>query len=195
MLLNSEGCYTFGIGIDLPHKVEIAVQMLSDYKDEGILLLEGGADVNPAKYGEKNRYSYCAEDRDYRESALFREAVRLEMPVLGICRGHQLINVLQGGTLYQDLKVDRGKAHSGGHVIDIKDELEEILSEREETYVNSLHHQGIRDLGLGGKVIGVAKDKLVEAVIYERIKTLTVQYHPEFMKDFRYLDYIKARWR
>lgn len=156
-------------------------------------LFTGGHDVNPNIYGE-NASEKCGipnDDRDKLESAVFKTAIAEDKPILGICRGIQIINAFMGGTLYQDLDSERSsdiehhmlppydrKQHSVSIMPDTP--LYKVLG-KSEIAVNSYHHQAIKKLGDGLEVMAVSEDGLVEAVYSAGKKFLwAVQWHPEF---------------
>jgi putative glutamine amidotransferase len=157
------------------------------------LMLAGGADIDPATYGEE-RHPQTAEtvsERDRFEIALVRAAVERDMPVLGICRGMQLINVAYGGTLLQHLPERfghhehlrvAGTFDGADHDVDL---LEGSLAARAagETHhaTKSHHHQGVDRLGEGLSITGSSSmDGLPEAIeMPERRFVLGVQWHPE----------------
>ncbi len=144
------------------------------------LLLPGGGDVNPALYGQENIASDRIDDeRDRRESELFRLFLQRGLPIFGVCRGAQMINVLLGGTLHQDIP---------GHRQDGNDELRHgsrtvdplLLSLYGERFVvNSTHHQAIDRLGEGLRAVQWADDGTVEAIRHETLPIFAVQWHPE----------------
>lgn len=157
------------------------------------LLFTGGHDVDPALYGE-NPFPQCGAlcaSRDRLEAALFRRAFDEDKPVLGICRGLQLLNVLLGGTLYQDLpsQLPGAMEHHMSppydrvcHQVALKEggRLRALLG-IEALGVNSYHHQGVRVLAPCLQTEGVAPDGLVEAASCpDRRFCVAVQWHPEF---------------
>ena len=159
------------------------------------LLLTGGEDLDPAWYGaEPSAYlSPPSRERDLFELALFAVARQLRMPILGICRGIQLINVGMGGTLYQDLPTERsgsvnhrpeGPRDSRSHRVALApgSRAAETLGATSIT-VNSSHHQAIKDLAPGLIATGWTDDRLIEAVETpkEAPWLLAVQWHPEEM--------------
>lgn len=157
------------------------------------IILSGGADVNPLCYGEEPspKLGELSKRRDDFEYQVLTMAKSLEIPVLGICRGLQLINVYFGGSLYQDLSAlgeqvlkhgQQGNPESGSHSLRILEGcfLAEIFGET--TLVNSFHHQGIKQLAPSLKAIAWSKDGLVEAVESQvGQKVIGVQWHPEMM--------------
>jgi putative glutamine amidotransferase len=157
------------------------------------LVLAGGADIDPASYGQQARPETVGSvpERDAFEIALVRAAIERDMPVLGICRGMQLINVALGGTLHQHLPEHLGHhehLRSFGSFVDSDHEVDLTggsLAERaarELRHVTkSHHHQGIDRVGEGLVVSGVAvMDGLSEAIeLPGRRFVLGVQWHPE----------------
>lgn len=157
------------------------------------LLLSGGEDVDPARYGAKPDGTRTVSPvRDAMEFDLLRRALDRRLPVLAICRGVQLLNVALGGTLYQDLetrmgtKIDHDRFREfDGHIHSIRSSGEEMLSgvfPADEFVQNSAHHQGIATLADGLTAVARAPDGLVEAVEYRApgaAWTVGVQWHPE----------------
>jgi putative glutamine amidotransferase len=152
------------------------------------LILAGGSDVDPASYGESlhPETSGTNADRDRFELALARAALDRDMPVLGICRGMQLLNVACGGTLVQHIADVQTHRHTPGEFCDHEVQLEaDSLAARaagaDRVAVKSHHHQGVRDLGDGLEVTGRNPgDGLVEAIeIPDRRFALGVLWHPE----------------
>ncbi len=159
------------------------------------LLLSGGEDVDPALYGAapSPHLSPPSRERDLFELALFAAARQRELPVLGICRGIQLVNVALGGTLHQDLPTERPGpvAHNPGsardaraHSIELKagSRAAEALG-RTAFSVNSFHHQAVDRLAGGLVASGWSADGLIEAAESpaDAPWLLAVQWHPEEM--------------
>lgn len=157
------------------------------------LVLSGGGDIDPSCYGQE-RLEVCGpaeSTRDAIELALARRALGGKLPVLGISRGHQVLNVALGGTLYQDIgtalpeamrhqRADHGRSWRA-HSISIEpgSRLEEILGTRQHR-VNSMHHQALERLGKGVRVLARAEDGIVEAMeVRGHPFALSVQFHPE----------------
>lgn len=159
------------------------------------ILLTGGHDINPASYGaeKKSGCGTICDERDFMEQIVYRTALQEDKPVLGICRGIQMINVMQGGTLYQDLPSEYGTEviHHMKHPYDAV--AHEVTIERntplydllgvDHMGVNSLHHQAIHKLGIDLQVMAVSSDGIVEAVCHMRHRFVWgVQWHPELTK-------------
>ena len=161
------------------------------------LLLTGGADVDPREYGEPDRHPSVEIDpeRDSYELALTREAMRRRLPILGICRGAQVLNVAAGGTLVQDLPSQQPSAidhavpeprdHPAHDVAVLRDSrLGRVLAPRLDdsgcVAVNSRHHQSIKDPAPGFLVTARARDGVVEGIEDPGAAfCLGVQWHPE----------------
>ena len=164
-------------------------------KDLDGLIMSGGADINPLKYGEQpSRYiGKIHPERDEFDFALLKAALKRKIPILGICRGNQLLNVFHGGTLHQDVEVDFDNAvehrQSGNHeygthsVFVKKDSWLYSILKKDSIVVNSLHHQAVKDLAPGFKITAEAPDGVVEGI--EKTKgsfCVGVQWHPEMMQ-------------
>ncbi len=161
------------------------------------LLLSGGADVHPAIYGKESDTSRCGFidiERDAYELAAYKRARETGMPVLGICRGLQYINVMEGGTLFIDLPTDKntGNLHRIGdedwseHRVKIVEGsmLDGYLSDNE-AMVASNHHQGIEHLAHTLRPIAYSEDSLIEAFETKQNDgnfLLAVQWHPEWVE-------------
>jgi len=158
------------------------------------LVLQGGADIHPSCYGQQPRYPDAVTDvvRDRFELELLRAFIAEGKPVLGVCRGMQLINVLFGGTLHQDL-LDEGASRDPHVVPEAEEEyrhglvlqtngwLSSLYGGMEEAQVNSIHHQGIDRLGEGLQIEALSHDGVIEAVRHEGAQFVVgVQWHPEF---------------
>ena len=157
------------------------------------LVLQGGADVSPQSYAEAATRPEWSGDRvrDMYELELLHEFVEAGKPVMGICRGCQLINVAFGGTLYQDIASDVPSAIA--HVNDLYDSnyhelsfppgssLASMLNVQNAT-VNSIHHQAVKDLGRDLAIEAVSgPDNIVEAIRYRKAPfVMGLQWHPEF---------------
>ena len=151
-----------------------------------VLLLCGGEDVDPSRYKTKPspRLGEVNLRRDAWEILLLDEAVKRRLPVIGICRGCQLINVYFGGTLWQDLPSERpGEVqHRGTHLHGIRIVADSRLARRlgfDRSEVNTLHHQAVRDLAPGFRAVAFAADGVVEAIESDTLPVVGVQFHPE----------------
>ncbi len=156
------------------------------------LLLTGGCDVDPELYGAAAhpRLGRVSRERDLFELALCRQAMSADLPLLAICRGHQVLNVAAGGTLVQDLPSDLTgvldhdpdveRWHPAHEVVvEPGSRLHGVLGE-ERIRVNSFHHQAVGRLGEGLLVSARATDSVVEGIeMPGRRLVLGVQCHPE----------------
>jgi putative glutamine amidotransferase len=158
-------------------------------------LLTGGPDVHPALYNE-DVMRYCGaidEKRDTLEILLLYEAIQRGKPVLGICRGIQLINVALGGTLYQDIPAQvkgdpiahyqKPPYHVPVHSVTVERDspLYQIVNQ-EKLMVDSMHHQAIKELAPSLRCAARSKDGLAECVYLPETQFLMgVQWHPEWM--------------
>jgi len=161
------------------------------------ILFAGGEDVDPALYGEQTKYAsvHVSRARDDFELTLLETALSRRLPILGICRGIQMINVKFGGTLYQDLKADTaverehrqpGRRGDLTHMVTLTDPESKLSRAFQGSCrVNSMHHQAIKRLGRGLKVTAHSEDGLVEAVeaADDYPFLLAVQWHPEEIVD------------
>jgi putative glutamine amidotransferase len=149
------------------------------------LLLPGGWDVDPAFYGEQKDQKVGPIDRelDETELKLFNQARKQEIPVLGICRGQQVINVALGGSLVQHLEDHDVRAYGRSHLahtieVDPASELGQAAGEHK-IRVNSFHHQAIRRLAPGLHQSAKGEDGTVEGVESDDGLIVAVQCHPE----------------
>jgi putative glutamine amidotransferase len=162
------------------------------------IIFTGGGDVQPERYGSQPN-SLVGEvdpDRDRVEVNLLQDSLKTGKPFLGICRGLQLINVAMGGSLYEDLQTQRPQTQRHqyfpekprsylAHIVQIESEsrLAGILG-KAQTEVNSMHHQGIRQLASGLWASAYAPDGVIEAFeLPDHPFGLAVQWHPEWLQD------------
>lgn len=171
------------------------IEFIDRYLDvlQGVVLT-GGEDISPLLYGQEpsREVDTISFDRDSMEMEIFKKSYSKNIPVLGICRGIQMINVALGGTLYQDIyrEIPNAIGHisgfsiSGGyHTIEIvKDSKMYEIFNKENIQVNSQHHQSVRDVGKNLKVNAYTSDGVVEGIESTNDKfVLGVQFHPEAM--------------
>lgn len=157
------------------------------------LIISGGVDVSPYLYGENpiNRVHYFSVERDNFEIALVKGALKRNIPIFGICRGIQIINVALGGTLYQDINMQTGSKLGHNpvgmpvdrlyHNVSVKEDSAMFkLFKEKEFLVNSFHHQALDKLGDGVVPVALSEDGIVEAIELEDNKFVYgVQWHPE----------------
>ncbi len=158
------------------------------------VLLPGGGDIRPEYWGEAPhpKANSFDPDRDRTEIMLARWAVADDLPIMGICRGHQVFNVALGAALVQDIESERADAlkHDNFYpsprdlrahtvAIDESSRLRALLGVSQ-IEVNSLHHQAVRQAPAGLKVTALSPDGIIEATeIPDKRFALTVQWHPE----------------
>ncbi len=162
------------------------------------LFMTGGADVNPALYGEE-KLPYCGDiepDRDEADLNLLKAALKLKKPVLAVCRGSQLCTVYFGGTLYQDLKTQLGEEINHPDIYRANGELShyvqiipdtplyKLMGGVDKIPVNSTHHQGYKTIGETVIPMAYATDGLCESWYYEQEGNWVraYQWHPEMME-------------
>jgi putative glutamine amidotransferase len=165
----------------------------------GGLILTGGDDVAPSLYGERPHPTvHVHDDRDAFELALIAEARQRDLPILGICRGIQVLNVAGGGTLVQDIPsqvtgaLDHNLVPPAHQSFDLAHEiwidrdtllariLRETIGSGDTCEVNSRHHQAVRDVAPGFRVSATAPDGVIEAIEDPRLRfCIGVQWHPE----------------
>jgi putative glutamine amidotransferase len=149
------------------------------------LLLPGGGDLDPALYGEEPEEQVGSVDQelDRTEVALFRQARAAGLPVLGICRGQQVINVALGGSLFQHIEEHEVRQHGRAHLahqvdVDPTSELAQAVG-GSTIEVNSLHHQAVKSLAPGLRATAQSADGTVEGIESEDGLVVAVQCHPE----------------
>lgn len=181
-----------GVPIILPlHSSNEDIAQLCELCDG--FLLTGGHDVSPSLYRE-SASEVCGalcEERDRVEREILRYAIERNRPLLGICRGIQLLNVVCGGSLYQDLPTQHPSSvnhhmthpyHKGWHSVRLlpSTPLRELLGV-DSIDVNSLHHQAIKELAPQLEAMAISEDGLIEAARHSSRRFIWgVQWHPEF---------------
>jgi putative glutamine amidotransferase len=152
------------------------------------ICLPGGYDVDPSYYHQPNLHSELIEAQiDQLDLDVIEIAQEKKIPIFGICRGLQIINVALGGSLIQDIPKDildhnisfKNKTKDSGHFVSIVKESKLHSLFKEEIEVNSYHHQAIDRLADGLTICAVSSDGIIEAIEGENI--LAVQWHPERM--------------
>ncbi len=155
------------------------------------LVLSGGYDIDPKHYGQENsgKSVQISDFTDECEAVLIRLAVEADMPILGICRGMQALNVFCGGSLMQDIPSEKGfavihrldKPNVAFHDITVEKESPLSKATGFGTHkVNSYHHQAVKDIALDFSVAATAEDGIIEAIYHKNKKfILGIQWHPE----------------
>ncbi len=171
-----------GIPLILPYCDDDNLDYFVDMADG--VIFSGGYDVNPELYGEAKKYNTVSftEARDNHEEKLYKKWKATGKPTLGICRGLQFMNIMEGGSLHQDIPVERSTIHSDTkHDISLEKGgiMEEIFGSDPVT-VNSYHHQCIKRLADVFEVTAYSTDDyIIEGIAHKTEKMFAVQYHPE----------------
>ncbi len=183
-----------GLPLPLPHEPDLAAAYLDGL--DGLLVTGGAFDVDPALFGDATKHS-TVKTKDRRtafEFAMVKGAIERDMPLLGICGGEQLLNVVLGGTLHQHVPdvFPNGLAHEQpnprtepGHDVEI---VPGTLLHRTvgtaRMSVNSAHHQAVKDVGPGVVVNAKAPDGVIEGIEHKAKRfCLGVEWHPEYSID------------
>lgn len=182
-----------GIPICLPYMDEEMMDIVLD----GVhaVLLIGGYDVNPLIFGQEPHYKLgqVIDERDQSELLMTKKAFERNMPILGICRGEQVLNVAFGGTLYQDIdtQVDNvlkhtqaSKRHELTHTVELlPSKLQQIIG-ADSILTNSFHHQAVDAVAPGFLMNARAKDGVIEGIEHsEHPYCIGVQWHPEGLQN------------
>lgn len=184
-----------GVPIIIPvtTKIEVVDEVI---KSIDALILSGGHDVSPIYYGEEpyQKLGDIFPERDRFEFELLRKAKEKNIPIMGICRGAQIINAYHGGTMYQDLSycpsevIKHWQEHNPEMVTHtvglVEDTLVSNLLEEKEVWVNSFHHQVIKNIPENFVVSAESKDGVIEAIESKDYSFLLgVQWHPEMLHE------------
>jgi putative glutamine amidotransferase len=185
------------------HKVDSTLLLKSAYnqpkdsidtwlKKASGIIITGGRDIYPAIYGKANEIEKCGKFDRYRDTLelkMINYAKNNQVPLLGICRGHQMLNVAMGGSLYTDIPTDiknnvthRNSSNPPTHKIKFeKNSLLHKITSVKKCKVNSYHHQCVDKLGENLSVLTQTSDGVIESIYYNKKEwvALGVQWHPE----------------
>ncbi|MDC7249363.1 MAG: gamma-glutamyl-gamma-aminobutyrate hydrolase family protein [Sphaerochaetaceae bacterium] len=206
-----QGCVdTYTQSIEKVNAIPIIIPFVKEYNSDTIvsyiskidgLLIPGGMDIEPSLYGEKRKEECQKSNKENDQFCLelIKEALFQKKPILGICKGCQLLNVALNGTLFQDQKYDLRESKEYNHsdlnkidtpshkIIINKDSKLNKIFNKQVLSVNSLHHQSINQVGNSLNLSALSLDGLVEAIEHENPNyfCIGVQWHPEtlFTKD------------
>ena len=147
------------------------------------LLVPGGADVDPARYGQPNTASVGIDTaRDEDEIALIQQFMAMEKPIFGICRGHQILNVALGGTLIQHVDDHATPETELDHVHPVTVEHDFLRNLYGDRFIsNTAHHQVVDQLGMGLSVTCRSEEGYIEGMVHENGRVFSTQFHPERM--------------
>ncbi len=156
---------------------------------DGLIVIGSAIDINPKNYDEQpiSEIHKMTEEIDTLDFSIIKAFNNVNKHILGICRGIQSINVCFGGSLYQDIpnhKLPKEERHN------VKFEKESFLYDCyniEQMLINSLHHQAVKEVAKGFKVVAKSEDGIVEAI--ENKNIIAVQWHPEYMNDIKFFEY------
>ena len=183
-------CVSLALCLTGAKPVRISVRHNKPLLDElDGLIVSGGDDINPEHYGgEHSPGARIDHERDALEMDWIRSALDKRIPLLGICRGAQLINVVLGGSLHQDLRQLRVHTYNRPGLLPTKqvflqpESLVERIMGRSKLRVNSLHHQAIDRPGEGLAIVGRDLDDIAQSVEHTQGRDIIgVQWHPEYL--------------
>ena len=177
------------------------LDMFKEQKPENIqgILIPGGSDINPKIY-DRRKHKLCGypdDERDELEFFVAKFAMENDIPILGVCRGHQMMNIAAGGTLYQDISIAKKKyiSHQASHhniFIEAKGLFQDIVKVNG-FQTNSYHHQCLREIPEIFKVSAISSDGIVEAITAPDLTfAVGVQFHPESLENEHQKNIIRA---
>ncbi len=192
-------------GVDSTLNIEVVygktpAEAIEILKTADAMISTGGDDVNPNWYGKAEYDQYCEGYDNYRDTleiALIKYALENKVPVLGICRGHQIMNVTAGGTLIPDIETFNKLPEANHRVRNDYDSIHVVIpaegswiknvypNEGREYWINTLHHQAVDKVAPTFELAGISADSVVESIILKDKSqfALGVQWHPELAKD------------
>ena len=177
-----------GVVLQVP-PLELSIESAAEIVErfDGVII-QGGGDIDPSRYGQNTRNEKIygiSPEHDSLEIAILQAAVKLDKPVLAICRGIQILNVALGGTLHQDLAdvLTDGESHWDQYheiILEPTSRVSKAMKTKSPKHSHSYHHQAIDELAPGLVITGRAPDQTIEAVEHASAKWIVgVQWHPE----------------
>ncbi len=137
------------------------------------LFLPGGIDVNPRRYHQiPASISHVNDELDELEYQAITYAIKCQIPILGVCRGIQILNVYFHGTLFQNIEHHQNTSHPATNSL-------KILSSKKKITINSFHHQAIDQIAPNMEPFLISEDGIIEGIYDHEKKIIAVQYHPE----------------
>jgi putative glutamine amidotransferase len=182
-------CLKLGLLLLRARPQRISVRSPATDEDFDALIVSGGNDIGPELYGETAQpHARIDPQRDRLEIAWVRRALQSGVPILGICRGAQLLNVVLGGSLITDLRPVRRLTSNRASILATKQvklrrasRLRQLL-DRDQLRVNSLHHQAVGRPGEGLRIVARDRDGICQAIEHgDGHRILGVQWHPEYL--------------
>lgn len=182
-------CLALALRLAGAKPVRISVRHTPGVDRLDALIISGGNDIGPELYGgEEAPKTHIDPDRDALEVEWIKRALEWQVPLLGICRGAQLINAVLGGSLHQDIRPLRRLTYNRPGLLPTKQVTLEtnsrvsLICKRQKLRVNSLHHQAVKDPGTGLRIVGRDLDQLCQALeASDERPVVGVQWHPEYL--------------
>ena len=192
-----------GVPIFIPHNVNLIGEFIKAI--DGLLITGGDFDVDPNLYGEKKIHKRVSlkKTRTNFEYEITKAAIKKKIPILGICGGQQLLNVIFGGSLYQHIPDDVktninheqiNPRNEGSHEVFISEnsKLKSIVGVKN-MFVNSAHHQAVKEVGKDVIINSVARDGVIEGIEHTKLEfCIGIQWHPEFLIDINDIEIFKS---
>ena len=181
-------CIRFAVWLSGGSAVRITVNRRTPIEQLDGLVISGGDDIHPSLFdGEPSAAVFYDTDRDAMEKDYIEQGCRLRLPILGICRGHQLINVTFGGSLHVDIRQMRALTHNRRGLLPTKtanltpDTTIAAITGKPRIKINSLHFQAVNRLAAGFAISARDLDGICQAIEHRDLTVLGVQWHPEYL--------------
>lgn len=181
-------CLSLALRLCRAKPVRISVRHIPEDDDFDAIIISGGNDISPEHYhGEINQQVKLDPERDKLEIEWIRKTLNQDIPLLGICRGAQLINVVLGGTLHEDISAMRRLTYNRPGLLPTKQVCiapgshAQVIFKKNRLRVNSLHHQAIKNVGSDLSVVGHDLDSITQIIESKKYRVMGVQWHPEYL--------------